>query len=396
MRNIFRKGLTLLMVLCLLVPLFGLTALAADSEEELPIDYRFESVSESSIGSGTKGLTKDTFSALQWDMKMIGMEEGWRYGLTGKGVTVGIVDSGLSNATMDIDRGRILEGVNLSPIKINIGSPVMDTVGHGTFIAGIIGATKDNNIGIAGMAPGVTFAPIKCFSSLFSTPDAEINGIYAAVDDYHCKVINLSSGMTDHNKKLQAAVDYAVSQGVIVISTVGNEGDATLNYPGAYVNVIAVGSVNKNMQVSDFSNKNDSVFVVAPGEDVYSLGTMPFSVSKSSGTSFSAPFVSGLAALLCEKYPQMNQSDFMEILSMSSEDLGDPGRDTASGYGLVRVPEAIRAAAEYFGDEAPVPQDPAPDPGSSWTDIFNFDWLRDLFRSIIARFVKGWAQNLTF
>ena len=396
MKNTLRKGLILLMVLCMLVPLFGLTALAADAEEDLPIDYRFQSVNESSIGSGMQGLTRDTFSALQWDMKMIGMEEGWRYGLTGKGVTVGIVDSGLSNATMDIDSDRILEGVNLSPIKINIGSPVMDTVGHGTFIAGIIGATKDNNIGIAGMASGVTFAPIKCFSSLFSTPDAEINGIYAAVDDYRCKVINLSSGTTDHNKKLQAAVDYAVSQGIIVISTVGNEGDATLNYPGAYANVIAVGSVNKDMQVSDFSNKNDSVFVVAPGEDVYSLGTMPFTVSKSSGTSFSAPFVSGLAALLCEKYPQMNQSDFMEILKMSSEDLGDPGWDTASGYGLIRVPEAIRSAAEYFGDEVPVPQDPAPDPGSSWTDIFNFDWLRDLFRSIISRFVKGWAQNLTF
>ena len=396
MKNTLRKGLILLMVLCMLVPLFGLTALAADAEEDLPIDYRFESVSESSIGSGMRGLTKDTFSALQWDMKMIGMEEGWRYGLTGKGVTVGIVDSGLSNATMDIDRGRILEGVNLSPVNLNIGSPVMDTVGHGTFIAGIIGATKDNGVGIAGMAPGVTFAPIKCFSSLFSTPDAEINGIYAAVDDYRCKVINLSSGTTDHNKKLQAAVDYAVSQGIIVISTVGNEGDETLNYPGAYANVIAVGSVNKNMQVSDFSNKNNSVFVVAPGEDVYSLGTMPFTVSKSSGTSFSAPFVSGLAAMLCEKYPQMNQSDFMEILKMSSEDLGDPGWDTSSGYGLIQVPKAIRAAAEYFGDEVPVPQDPAPDPGSSWTDLFNFDWLRDLFQRIIGNIMKGWAQNLTF
>ena len=109
----------------------------------------------------TKEISFDLFSGLQWDMKMIGMEEGWKSGLTGKGVRVGIVDSGLSDYTMDIDRDRILKGKNLSPVKLNIGSPVLDTVGHGTFIAGIIGATKGNGIGIAGMAPGVTFAPVK-------------------------------------------------------------------------------------------------------------------------------------------------------------------------------------------------------------------------------------------
>jgi len=67
----------------------------------------------------------------------------------------------LSNNLRNFDRDRILKGKNLSPVKLNIGSPVLDTVGHGTFIAGIIGATKGNGIGIAGMAPGVTFAPIK-------------------------------------------------------------------------------------------------------------------------------------------------------------------------------------------------------------------------------------------
>jgi subtilisin family serine protease len=144
-------------------------------------------------------------------------------------------------------------------------------VGHGTFIAGIIGATKGNGVGIAGVAPGVTFIPVKCFSSLFSTPDAEVSGIYAAVDTYHADVINLSSGMPENNKDLKKAVEYAISKNVIVISTVGNEGDDTLNYPGACESVIAVGSVDKNMNVSEFSNKNESVFVVAPGEKVASL-----------------------------------------------------------------------------------------------------------------------------
>ncbi len=365
-----KKILAILMAICMLIPLFGINAFAQEEDHDLPIDYQFKKVEEKDIPANTKEISFDLFSGLQWDMKMIGMEEGWKSGLTGKGVRVGIVDSGLSDYTMDIDRDRILKGKNLSPVKLNIGSPVLDTVGHGTFIAGIIGATKGNGIGIAGMAPGVTFAPVKCFSTLFSTPDAEIEGIYAAVDEYECDVINLSSGTPSNNKKLQNAVQYAVSKGVIVVSTVGNEGDATYNYPGAYEDVIAVGSVDKNMNVSSFSNKNDSVFVVAPGEDVYSLGTLPFTVYKSSGTSFSAPFVSGLAAMLKEKYPQMGQKDFGEILKASSKDLGEPGYDTSYGYGLIQVPQAIDAAETYFGDAGsdPEPSPEASDSGSSEDD----------------------------
>ena len=237
--KLWKKSLALLLAVTMMLPLLGVTSFAADPQEP-PIDYVFETVPEEAVNMSAEKLSYDLFSSLQWDMKMIGMEEGWASGLTGKGVKVGIVDSGLSNLTFDIDRDRILKGKNLSPIKLNIGSPVMDTVGHGTFIAGIIGATKGNGVGIAGMAPGVTIAPIKCFSTLFSTPDAEIEGIYAAVDEFGCDVINLSSGTPDYNAKLKKAVDYAASNGAIVISTVGNEGDDTLNYPGACESVIAL------------------------------------------------------------------------------------------------------------------------------------------------------------
>ena len=336
------------------------SAEAQNTDAGKPIDHQYEAVSEKEVSTNAQKLSFDAFSSLQWDMKMIGMEQAWNSGLTGKGVTVGIVDSGLSNLTMDIDRSRILEGVNLSPVKLNFGSPVMDTEGHGTFIAGIIGATKGNGIGIAGVAPEVTFAPIKCFGTLFSTPDAVISGIYAAVDQYHCDVINLSSGMTSDLPRMKQAIDYAISKGAIVISTVGNDGDATYNYPGAYNNVIAVGSVDKNMKVSEFSNQNDSVFVVAPGEKVLSLGTLPFTVYRSSGTSFSAPFVVGVAALLKQAHPEMNQADFMEILKNSAKDLGDNGYDTSYGYGLLDAPAAIKAADAHFTKtDAAQPEQPA-------------------------------------
>ena len=388
--------LALLLVLGMVFPLFGISAAAVDADSEVPIDYRFEEVTEKDVPMYAEKLSSDPFSPLQWGMKMVGMERAWNSGLTGKGVVVAIVDSGLSGITMDIPKGRMMEGVNLSPIRLNIGSPVLDTVGHGTFIAGIIGATKGNGISIAGIAPEVTFAPVKCFSSLFTTPDAEVNGVYAAVDDFHCDVINLSSGAPENLPALHKAVQYAVSKGVIVVSTVGNDGNDVLNYPGAYDEVIAVGSVNKDLQVSDFSQRNESVFVVAPGEDVYSLGTTPFRVYKSSGTSFSAPFVSGLAALLKEQYPQMNQSDFMEILKRSARDLGEPGWDSESGYGLLQVPEAIIAAAEYFGGTAPeMPETPIPESLiSRLLDVLQNSWFYNAVKYVTDRqYMNGMSEN---
>ena len=386
MNNIFRKGLTLLMVLCLLVPLFGLSVLAADT----PGDYQFTEVKESSISGNLKGISNDPFSALQWNLKAIGMEEAWRSGLTGKGVVVAIVDSGLSGTTMDIDKDRILPGKNCVG-----GTGVTDALGHGTFIAGIIGATKDNLVGVAGIAPGVTIAPIKSYASSETDFAAQAAGIYAAVDKYHCDILNISAGDPEIVPEVQAAIEHALDEGVIVIAAAGNSGNKELLYPASYDGVISVSSVDKDLVISATSNRNDHVFVAAPGVGVYSLGRLPGTVTMSSGTSFSAPVVAGVAALLKEAWPQMTPDDFREILKVSCKDLSTKGRDIYYGWGLVQAPDAIRAAAEYFGDEAPDMS--APDnPGSSWSDFFSFNWLREIFQNIIRSIFKGWSPNLTF
>ena len=391
MKNTFRKGLVLLMILCLLVLLFGLSVFGAD----MSADDQFTDVNESSISDGMKRISNDTFSALQWNLKAIGMEEAWRSGLTGKGVVVAIVDSGLSGSTMDIDQSRILPGKNCVG-----GTGVDDTLGHGTFVAGIIGATKDNGVGIAGIAPGATIIPIKTSDDGSTQDGVSAQAIYAAVDEFHCDVINYSSGAKQLSSGIREAVSYAVSKGVIIVCSTGNDGSTTLYYPGALEDTIGVGSINKGMERSDFSHRNKSIFVVAPGEDVYSLG-QGGSVRSSSGTSFSAPFVTGLAALLKEAHPEMNTADFKQILMRSSKDLGEAGYDVEYGYGLIQVPAAIRAAAEYFGTAAPdMPEipEPTPEPGYNqtiWEQLFNFSWLRDLFQNIIRNLFKGWNPNFS-
>ena len=386
MKNTFRKGLALLMVLCMLVPLFGLSVLAADTPE----DYQFSDVRESSIADGLKGVSNDPFSALQWNLKAIGMEEAWRSGLTGKGVTVAIVDSGLSGTTGDIDKSRVLPGKNCVG-----GTGVDDTLGHGTFVAGVIGATKDNGVGIAGIAPGVTIVPIKCYATDETDFAAQAAGIYAAVDEYHCDILNISAGDPEIVPEVEAAIRHALDEGVIVVAAAGNSGDTQLLYPASYDGVISVSNVGRDLVLSATSNKNDHVWVTAPGREIVSLGRLPLTVKMSSGTSFSAPAVAGVAALLKEAFPQMTPADFREILKVSSKDLGRTGYDIYYGWGLVQAPDAIRAAADYYGVEAPDMSEPA-DSGSSWLDFFNFSWLRDLFQNIIRNLFKGWTPNLTF
>ncbi len=359
-----KKMLAMLLVLCMVVPMLGLSALAVDK------------------------MTNDPGSTKQWGMKAVGMDEAWAMGPTGKGVKVGIIDCGLSTATGDIARSRVEAGPNYTG---SIGDSATDIEGHGTFVAGIIGAAKDNRVGIAGVAPECSFYIVKALSDMSR---AVLDCVKAG-----CQVINMSMGTTYSDGALKSAIEAAEAAGVIVVASVGNEGDTRFNYPAAYPSVIGVGGVDQNLNVCDFSNKNDSVFVVAPGEQVASLSLLPGIVSTMDGTSFSAPYVTGLAALLRQMNPAMTSAEFQEILAATSKDLGEAGYDTAAGNGLIQVPAALRYAAEKWGytlndTTAPTEPDQPDDPGTGW-NFFDLSWIRDLFQSIIRNLFKGWKPNFS-
>ena len=156
------------------------------------------------------------------------------------------------------------------------------------------------------------------------------------MDIYNCDVINLSLGMEKDLRSLRQAIDHACEKGVIVISAVGNDGNSAFNYPAAYDNVIGVGSVDTEGVVSDFSNRNRSVFVTAPGEDIVAPG---YKTSRqyriSSGTSDSAPMVTGAAVMFKQLYPNANVEDFKALLRASVRDAGARGYDTSYGYGIL-------------------------------------------------------------
>lgn len=290
-------------------------------------------------------LPNDPYAYKQWSIENIGISAAWNSGFNGKGVKIAVIDSGVNSMHEDFTGTSFGSGYNV----INGSHDVADEMGHGTFVCGVLGAGRDNGVGIAGFCTEATIVPIKCFEASLET-DASyvIRAIYEAVDMYDCDVINMSLGVDKDLESMREAVEYATSKGVIVVSAVGNSGNSVLNYPAAYDCVIGVGSVDQNGLVAAFSEKNESVFVVAPGVHILSLDYKTNNAyDDGSGTSYSTPFVSVAAAILKQYMPNATVSDFKAILQKSSVDGGITGYDTSYGYGKLNIKNFVNEMENY-------------------------------------------------
>jgi len=238
-----------------------------------------------------------------------------------------------------------------------------DDQGHGSRLAGVIGARMNNSIGIAGIAPNARILPVKTLDNTgYGSYTQVAEGIVYATD-MGARIINLGFGGAGSSELLQNAIDYAVARGVLVIAAAGNGGVNTTYYPAAYPGVIAVGSVDNDLTWSPFSSSGTHISLVAPGVGVYS--TLPgASYSATSGTSISSAQVSGVAALLAGQ-PQFNNLNILRsALLNSAHDLGSLGQDPYYGYGVVRAFDALA----YAGPILPTPTPwivPTSTPGGS-------------------------------
>lgn len=251
-------------------------------------------------------------------------------GCLGNDIKVAVIDSGIVPGLGE----KILPGYNY----LEGSDDTTDNLGHGTLVSALI-VSED-----FGTSYKSRIVPLKCFEKDGDTYTTDIlDAIIDAVDKYDCDVINMSLGFTTNNPqgeavtKFKEKIDYAVSKGAIVVASVGNDGDTTVNYPAAFENVIGVASVDKNNEWSDFSNYNESVFVSAPGEGLSVLGEVGLA-----GTSFSTPQVSGLAAIAKCIDKSITQSDFAELVSKTAYRLSDEEYSIYYGYGLVDCEAAVK------------------------------------------------------
>lgn len=294
-------------------------------------------------------LPNDKYISNEWSIVALNMPSVWASGYTGRGVRVAVIDSGVNASHEDFSATTFAQGLNV----LNRSNDVTDENGHGTIVCGVLAETKDNGLGFAGLTPDVTVVPIKCFGKSKETSASYIvSALYAAADDYACDVINLSLGMTEDSAAMKQAITHAVGKGVLVVSAVGNDGTAVYNYPAAYDSVVGVGAVDRNGAVSSFSQKNDSVYVVAPGSDIYGPSSQSATgYAKGSGTSFSCPHAAAAAVLLKQYAKSATYLDFETILRRSVQDGGETGFDTSYGWGSLDMASFVHEMQAYnFSD----------------------------------------------
>jgi len=179
---------------------------------------------------------------------------------------------------------------------------------HGTQVSGIVSAkTNNNNTGIAGIAGGNNSQGVVLMPLLVgdAAPIGSVidDAILYAVNN-GADIIQMSLGV-QHSDAIDAAIQVAENANVTLVCASGNNYSSTVNYPASNVNVIAVGSTNQNDQKSDFSNYGSNLFISAPGEDIYS-STLSDNYGYGDGTSFAAPQVSAITALLKQINPTLS------------------------------------------------------------------------------------------
>lgn len=281
-------------------------------------------------------ITPETpITQYQYALEMLHAERAWAKTLGSSTVKIVVIDSGFDYTHED--GANIHAGYDYITDSTN----TKDYDNHGTACAGIIGATYNNSLGIAGAASGCNVTMLRCFikkENVLSANNAHIAAaIRDAVDVYDADIISMSFGSRGNDTVMKEAVDYAYNKGAIMVASTGNSGvsGSPLEYPAAYSKVIGVGAVDVSKDVASFSTQNKSTFVVAPGSNILSLAPDQKYDGTYNGTSFAAPYVSALAALGRSLDSNLSPAEFSALLQATSTDLGAPGYDYSYGYGLI-------------------------------------------------------------
>lgn len=276
----------------------------------------------------------------QWAMPKINVQQGWSMTKANSGIIVAVLDSGVDVNHPDL-KNRLVQGTNtVNPLK-----SARDDDGHGTHIAGIIGAANNNGIGVTGIAgiPGVRIMPVKVFDSSGGSDISISDGIIWAAD-HGAKVMNMSFGSYFRSDVLNDAIDYAYNKGIVMVAAAGNWASQDISYPAALSKVIAVSATDKNDQLADFSSYGPQIDISAPGKGIYSTYWDQYKGStytELSGTSMASPMVAGLAALILAKNPKLTSDEVRQIIEVSATDLGDSGWDTKYGHGRINAQKAL-------------------------------------------------------
>jgi subtilisin family serine protease len=266
----------------------------------------------------------------QWNLAPIHAASAWEAGLTGKGVKVAVMDSGISpHSELTVAGGYV---------AVDYTSSYADDKGHGTHVAGIIGAKHDQQ-GIDGIAPDAELFAVKVLDEKGEgTLSDLLEGIDWAITN-DMDIVNLSMGSADSSQAMQDAMNKAYQAGLLLVGASGNEGAGhPVEYPAAYDAVIAVSATDERNNVAAFSSVGSEVEFAAPGEAIAST-YLESEYRLMSGTSQATSQVTAMLALLKQQYPDDTNVELRQHLQQYTVDLGQAGRDALYGYGLIQYPQ---------------------------------------------------------
>ena len=312
----------------------------------------------------------DQYFGIQWGMQRIGMESVWENNpQLGSGVIVAVIDTGIYDNHKDLDRTRMLTDIDWDfvdddndtrPKKICSQFGQSSAEWHATFVAGIIGATKHNSIGVAGVGP-VDILPVRTLNQCGSGFSSDVAAGILHAKNNGAHVINLSLGSSAASNSVRDAVNLAYAADIILVAAAGNDGDQSISYPAGFDNVISVSATTINDELASYSQFGNTIELSAPGGSSGSCSTSgtPYIVSTgaivsgkkvsltylcATGTSFASPHVAGVAALLKAQYMSdstVSNVDIRTHLQTTAQDLGTPLWDEKFGHGLVRADYAV-------------------------------------------------------
>lgn len=301
-----------------------------------------------------KHAVDDTYYGDQWSLNQgsdvdIDMPEAWSITTGSTSVKIAILDSGIPMDGSSLDHEDLNDASHVVLVSgadiYNADDYPEDNNGHGTKVAGIIGAETNNNTGIAGIGYNCKIMPIKVGLTQYDFLLGVIKAIYNGA-----KVINYSIYGDSPNGFFELGIEYAQEDGCLIVAAAGNDSENEA-YPGLYStsfdNVIAVSATDDEDDLYVGNNYGSWINVSAPGVDILTtyLGDDYDYVT---GTSFAAPHVSGLAGLLYSVNGSLAHSWLREIIELTAKDLGASGFDEYYGHGRINAYRAVKNADEQF------------------------------------------------
>jgi subtilisin family serine protease len=298
--------------------------------------------------------------ALQANLRLIGLPRAWQNNANTRQVLVAVLDDGYDASLFDMTNrinlptppaGHYLDSADRD------NDPRATQKSHGSAVASVIAAATNNSTGIAGIASeSVRVVPIKVFSDDGRASTETIAAGLETAISIGARVANISLGIESNaadgarhcvtnarNAALDAALRHAAEAGVLVIAASGNDGSSNICYPASNPDALAVGSINDDRKRSSFSSHGAGLDLVAPGNRVLTI--TDGRITTMSGTSFSAPTVAGVAALLFAQGTSSSDQVFAKLLETAA-DLGDTGQDREFGAGLVRADLALEPGSQ--------------------------------------------------